>query len=285
MTTENLFLPCEGGDIHVQQDGPHDAPALVLVHGLAASAHWWDAIVPELSGAHRVIRIDLLGHGGSAAPEGPGYGVPEHGRRVGAVLDHLGLDRVVGIGHSTGGLVVTALAEERPGLVTAMALIDTGPRLDAFLSNGSAGRLLLTPGVGRLLWRLRTDGLIRKALSTGFSRTGYAIPQQIADDVRAMTLHAMLATSRGAEDYLGQRPVPERLTALGIPLLVVFGEQDRRWRPSSATDYTAVPRARVEMLPGLGHSPMLEDPRVTAAILRTFLAAPPPNHPRRARNP
>lgn len=139
MTTENLLLPVEGGDIHVRQDGPRDAPALALVHGLAGSTHWWDAIVPELAGAYRVVRIDLLGHGRSAKPQGPGYSVPEHARRVGAALDQLGVRRAVGIGHSTGGLVVTALAEERPGLVAALALIDTGPRLDAFVSNGSAG--------------------------------------------------------------------------------------------------------------------------------------------------
>ncbi|MFC1405023.1 MULTISPECIES: alpha/beta fold hydrolase [Streptacidiphilus] len=273
MTTESLLLPVEGGDIHVQQDGPRNGTALVLVHGLAGSSHWWDAIVPELAGAHRVVRIDLLGHGRSAKPDGPGYQVPEHARRVGAVLDRLGVERVVGIGHSTGGLVVTALAEERPELVAALALIDTGPRLDAFISDGFAGRLLLTPGIGPLLWRIRTDGLIRKALSTGFSRPGFELPQQIVDDVRGMTLHGSTATSLGAEEYLQQGQVPARVTALGKPLLVVFGEEDRRWRPSSAADYAAVPGAGVELLPGLGHSPMLEDAQRTAALLRPFLAA------------
>ncbi|MER6977290.1 alpha/beta fold hydrolase [Streptomyces carpinensis] len=259
--------------MHVRQEGPRDAPALALVHGLAGSTHWWDAIVPELAGAFRVIRIDLLGHGRSAKPEGPGYRLPEHGRRVGSALDQLGVEQIVGIGHSTGGLVVTALAEERPGLVTALALIDTGPRLDAFISNGFAGRLVLAPGIGALLWRVRTDGLIRKALSTAFSRPGYEVPQQIVDDVRAMTLHGSVATAQGAEDYMRQRPVPARLAALGKPLLVIFGAEDHRWRPSSATDYTAVPGARVETLPGLGHSPMLEDPQQTMALLLPFLEA------------
>lgn len=273
MTTEDLFIPCEEGDIHVRQEGPRDAPALVLVHGLAASTHWWDAIVPELAGAYRIVRIDLLGHGRSAKPGGPGYRLPEHARRVGAALDQLGVAKAVGIGHSTGGLVVTALAEERPGLVAALALIDTGPRLDAFISNGFAGRLVLAPGIGPLLWRIRTDGLIRKALGTAFSRPGYEVPQQIVDDVRAMTLHGSVATARGAEDYLRQRPVPARLADLGKPLLVVFGEEDHRWRPSAAADYAVVPGSRVETLPGLGHSPMLEGPQQTTARLRPFLEA------------
>jgi pimeloyl-ACP methyl ester carboxylesterase len=273
MTTQELLLPCAEGDIHVTQEGRRDAPALVLVHGLAASTRWWDTIAPELARAYRVVRIDLLGHGRSARPEGPGYRLPEHARRVGAALDQLGVERVVAIGHSTGGLVVTALAEQRPDLVTALALIDTGPRLDAFLSNGVAGRLVLAPGIGALLWRVRTDGLIRKALGTAFSRPGYEVPQGIVDDTRAMTLHASVATSQGAEHYMTQRPVPARLAALGKPLLVIFGAEDRRWRPSSCADYTAVPGATVETLPGLGHSPMLEDPQRTAELLLPFLAA------------
>jgi len=258
-------------DIHVREDGPDDAPALVLIHGLAGSTHWWDALVPLLAGSHRVIRVDLLGHGRSAKPAGRGYEIPEHGRRVGAVLDRLGVGRAVLVGHSSGGYVATALAEQRGDLVTALALIDTGPRLDAFIAGGIAGRLGSAPVLGSLLWRLRSDSLMRRGLHSGFSRAGYEIPQQLVDDVLGMTHHGFTATSRAAERYVTQRAMPDRLRAIGAPLLVIFGEEDHRWRSASAADYRAVPGARVELLPGVGHSPMLEDPQRTAAILRTFI--------------
>jgi pimeloyl-ACP methyl ester carboxylesterase len=265
-------LPLDGGRIYVRQDGPRDAPALVLIHGLAGSTRWWDPLVPMLARSHRVIRIDLLGHGRSAKPAGGGYEIPEQGRRVGAALDRLGVKRAMVVGHSSGGLVATALAEQRRDLVTALALIDIGPRLDTFISSGPAGQLLTVPVVGELLWRLRTDGLIRKALSTAFSRRGYKIPQQLVDDVRATTYHSLTTTDRAGSDYLKQRALPDRLTPLGKPLLVIFGEEDRRFRSSSAAEYRAVPGARVELLPGLGHSPMLEDPPQTAAPLLAFAA-------------
>lgn len=63
-----------------------------------------------------------------------------------------------------------------------------------------------------------------------------------------------------------------RLASIGKPLLVIFGEEDRRWRSSSAADYRAVPGARVEMLPGVGHTPILEDPVRTASRLLAFTA-------------
>ncbi|MFC9970498.1 alpha/beta fold hydrolase [Spirillospora sp. NPDC127200] len=274
--TGGSILPLEGGSVHVRQDGPRDAPALVLIHGLAGSVHWWDPLVPMLSRSHRVIRIDLLGHGRSAKPAGGGYAIPEQGRRVGEALDRLGVRQAAVVGHSTGGAVATALAERRRDLVTALALIDSGPRPSAFVSDGFVGRLLFVPVVGQALWRLRTDGIVRRGMETAFSRRGYEPPQRLVDDVRGMTYHALTATSRAINAYLEQRPLPGRLAPLGKPLLVVFGEEDRRWRSSSAADYRAVPGARVELLPGIGHSPMLEDPSRTAALLLDFAPAAEP---------
>ena len=265
-------LPLDGGSIYVRQDGPRDAPGLVLIHGLAGSTHWWDPLVPMLARSHRVIQVDLLGHGRSAKPAGGGYAIPDQGRRVGEALDRLGMKHAIVVGHSTGGSVATALAEQRRDLVTALVLIDSGPRMDAFISDGLVGRLLFVPVVGQLLWRFRTERIVRQGLDTAVSRREYKIPQQLVNDVRGMTYHSLTATSRAADDYLKQRALPDRLTDLGKPLLVIFGREDRRWRSSSAADYRAVPGARVELLPDVGHSPMLEDPPRTAAPLLAFTA-------------
>jgi len=56
-------------------------------------------------------------------------------------------------------------------------------------------------------------------------------------------------------------------------VLVIFGDEDQRWRSSSAAAYRAVPGARVEFLPGVGHTPMMEDPQATGTLLLEFAAA------------
>jgi pimeloyl-ACP methyl ester carboxylesterase len=254
--------------MHVVRDGQDGAPAVVLIHGTGASTAWWDPVVPPLAGACRVIRIDLAGHGRSASPAG-GYGIPAQARRVGAVLDQLGAGRVTVIGHSTGGTVATALAEQRPGKVAALALIGIGPSLDAVADQGVLGRLLLAPLPGRLLWALRTEAMIRKAMRTAFTRP-VDIPDAIITATLGMTHRALAGTSRASDDYLQQQSLPGRLAVLGLPVLVIFGTDDQRWRSSSATAYHAVPGARVEMLPGVGHTPMMEDPQTTGKLLLDF---------------
>jgi len=264
----------DDGDMYVVEDGDPDAPALLLIHGSAGSTAWWDPVVPALARTCRVIRVDLLGHGRSSTAVG-GYGIPAHARRVGAALDRLGTCRVTVIGHSMGCMVATALAEQRPDKVRAVTLIDMGPSLDAVPPEGLLVRLLLARFPGRLLWRLRNEATIRKAMSTAFARP-VDIPDAVIQAALGMTHPALAGTAHGALQYMGERSLPDRLTALGIRVLVIFGAEDARYPSSSAEDYRAVPGATVQLLPGVGHTPMLEDPEATGALLLDFVAAASP---------
>ncbi len=73
-------------------------PAIVLIHGFGAAIDWWDDVAQALATNHLVIRVDLIGHGGTAAPDS-GYSIERQGELVSAVLDKLGVNRVTVIGH------------------------------------------------------------------------------------------------------------------------------------------------------------------------------------------
>ena len=268
---DGRFVRLVDGDMHVVEDGMPGAPGVLLIHGSAGSTAWWDPVIPALAGACRVIRVDLLGHGRSSSPAG-GYNVPAHARRVGAALDLLGAGRVTVIGHSMGCMVATALAEQRPDEVASLALIDMGPSLDAAIPDGLLVRLLLARFPGRLLWRLRSEATIRNALSSAFTLP-VDVPGAIIDAALGMTHRALAGTARGSDDYLRQQSLPDRLAAIGVPVLVIFGAEDARYPSSSAAAYREVPGARVELLPGVGHTPMLEDPQTTSKLLLEFAAA------------
>lgn len=265
---DGRIVPLGDGDLYVVEDGRSDAPALLLIHGTVGSTAWWDPVVPGLADAFRAIRVDLLGHGRSASPAG-GYDIPAHARRVGAALDRLGVDRMTVVGHSMGCLVATALAEQRLDKVAALSLIDMGPSLDAAAPDDLLVRLLLSRFPGPLLWRLRSEKTIRKALRSAFVRP-VEIPKAIIDAALGMTHRALAGTAHGAVDYLGQQSLPDRLAPLGVPVLVIFGAEDARYPSSSVAAYRAVPGAQVELLPGVGHTPMLEDPQTAGVLLSEF---------------
>jgi len=255
--------------MHVVHDGPRQAPPLLLIHGSGASGACWGPVAGALAGHHHVIRVDLPGCGQSPPP--PSYDVPEQAGRVAVLLDGLGLRHVTLAGHSSGGYVATALAEQRPDLVGPLALISTGPSLDALLPQPFILRALLAPPLGPLLWPRRSDALIRKGISATTARP-VDIPGDAVADLSNISYRAFQNVLRGNAEYVAERSVPERLADLDVPVLVIFGAADPRYEPSSAHQYDAVPNARVEMLPGVGHMPILEAPETTSELLLDFTA-------------
>jgi pimeloyl-ACP methyl ester carboxylesterase len=255
--------------MHVVHDGPRQGPPVLLIHGSGASGASWGPMVGALASQHHVIRVDLPGCGQS--PPAQSYDVPEQAGRVAVLLDDLTLRHVTLVGHSSGGYVATALAEQRPELVGPLALISTGPSLDALLPQPFILRALLAPPLGPLLWPRRSDAMIRKGISATTARP-VDIPDDAVADVKNITYRAFRKVLRCNAAYIAERSVPERLADLDVRVLVIFGAADPRYEPSSAHRYDAVPNARVEMLPGVGHVPILEAPETTSELLLGFTA-------------
>src|SRR5579875_2025388 len=107
-TLVQVSVPGYAGRVHVQEDGPADAPPLVLLHGFSGSLHWFDRVVPLLADAFRLVRIDLLGHGSTG---GPAADAPLQARVLEAVLAALDVDGATVVGHSFGADVAAELAE------------------------------------------------------------------------------------------------------------------------------------------------------------------------------
>ena len=89
-------------------------PPILFLHGFGAAIDWWDDVAPALAADHRVIRLDLIGHGGTEAPRS-GYTIVRQAELASAILDKLGVERVTVVAHSMGGEVATALADTEAG--------------------------------------------------------------------------------------------------------------------------------------------------------------------------
>jgi pimeloyl-ACP methyl ester carboxylesterase len=151
-----------------------------------AALDWWDAIAPELAKDHRVIRLDLIGHGGTAAPAS-GYSIERQAALVAAVLDKLGTGKVTVLAHSMGGEVADALAAGRPDLVDRLILIDSPA--EKSVEFNPATEAYLTPVVGEVLSHLVTDKAIRKGIAQGFA-PGFPVPDRFVSDMRQLTYTA-----------------------------------------------------------------------------------------------
>jgi pimeloyl-ACP methyl ester carboxylesterase len=248
-------------------------PAIVMIHGFGAAIDWWDEIAPALATDHRVIRIDLIGHGGTAAPAS-GYTIPRQAELVAAVLDRLGVDRVTVIGHSMGGEVATALAERNPARIAAMILIDSPPTAGTTFTIMTEATM--TPVMSELLSRFETDEAIRRGLAQGFA-PGFPVPEKFVADLRQLTYTAFRSAHEDSIAYRTAKPTNERLAAVvPVPrLLALTGTEDAIVPPAHAKYFAQVPGAKIVMIEGAGHSPMVEKPARTLELIRAFLSRQP----------
>ncbi len=260
-------LDLRGGDLQVKEDGDAARPALVLLHGFASSLHWWDAAARSLARGFHVVRIDLLGHGGSEKPKS-GYSMANQARLVEAALARMGVRRAIVVGHSMGGTVATAIAERSPALISGLVLVGTPPDDEAgelpFLA-----RLGFVPVIGEAIRRLVPDSVVRDNLEDAFA-PGFDVPDRFVSDFRRMTYSSYDGSHEESDRFQERRPIRERLAAAAKQLLVVFGRKDEIVDPDSAREYESVPGARVEYLGASGHSPMVEQPGEVARLLRDF---------------
>jgi pimeloyl-ACP methyl ester carboxylesterase len=260
-----LELP--GDDLQVREDGPAGRPAIVMLHGFAGSINRWTPTAERLADEFRLVRIDLLGHGGSAKPD-DGYTMPNQARLVRQALAELGVEHALVIGHSMGGAVATALTELDPARVDGLVLLGSSANSEAgelpFLA-----RLGFVPVIGEAIRRVVPDSVVENNLEDAFA-PGFEVPDQFVQDFNRMTYSSYDGSHHGSDDYNEDRAVVDRLVELRKPLLVIQGAEDEIVDPDSAREYRRVSGANVVMLPDTGHSPMVEKPDETARLIRRF---------------
>ncbi|MFL5901182.1 MAG: alpha/beta fold hydrolase [Solirubrobacterales bacterium] len=268
------LLELPGGELEVVEKGPRDAGPIVLIHCFTCAIDWWDKMIPLLARDHRVVAVDLLGHGGSEKPAS-GYSIPDQADLVAQALGRLGVSNAEVVGHSLGGPVTIALAEQSPDLVSRMVTIDSIPD-NSYGDVGFIGELPFKAVIGEALWRIKPDFSIRNGLGVAFA-PGYEVPDAFVEDVKRMTYSAYTGSHDAFDEYTGEKSLPERAAAVGKPLLAIMGAEEQVANdPSEAlAAYRADdPAAKTKLIAGAGHSPNVEKPAETAALVLGFANRP-----------
>jgi len=257
-----------GGDMEVVEKGPHDGSPIVLIHCFTCAINWWDGVIPRLDRDHRVIAIDLLGHGGSEKPSS-GYSIENQADLIAGVLGRLGVRDAEVVGHSLGGPVSIALAEQSPQLVNRLVTIDSIPD-DSYGDVGFIGELPFKPVIGQTLWRIKPDFSIRNGLEVAFA-PGFKVPDAFVEDVKQMTYSSYTGSHEAFDDYTGEEALPQRAAATGKPTLALMGAEEQIAKdPEEALAAYRAAGAQTKLIQGAGHSPEVEKPAETAALILAF---------------
>jgi magnesium chelatase accessory protein len=267
------FVVADGIRWHVQQCGPTTAgsPALVLIHGTGAATHSWRGLMPLLARQHRVLAMDLPGHGFTDMPHAWKLSLPRLARAVAALLSAMGVYAEGVVGHSAGAAIAVRMALD--GLVRPQRIVSLNGALLPL--GGLAGQcfspmaklLAANPLVPKLFaWRAADRRVVERLIGS----TGSAI------DAEGLALYGRLVSNPGhAAGALAMManwalvPLQEDLHKLRLPLHLVVGGNDRTVPPSQASAVRRrVPGAWQTTLPALGHLAHEERPDLVEPLIK-----------------
>jgi pimeloyl-ACP methyl ester carboxylesterase len=257
--------------LHVREAGPPEAPPILFVHGWAQHHVAWARQAP-LAATHRLVALDLRGHGASEAPqdEAAYTDTALWADDIAAILDALGLDAPVLVGWSYGARVIGAYLEHHGDAALAgVALAGPIAAIGAAREDWMAGPA--SPGMDRDLYT--RDQPRRLAATVRFVEGMTAAP---LDRARLATLvGAAMLVAPAVRRALFRADVDLRpaFARLARPGLVVHGRADGVVTPETGAALAeAMAQGRLEAWEGIGHAPFLEDPDRFAATLAAFVS-------------
>jgi (E)-2-((N-methylformamido)methylene)succinate hydrolase len=264
MTLQTLRL-FDGATVSYTDTDPEGGcdQVLVLLHGVGMNAAAWGPQIAALSGSHRVIALDMPGHGGSDLLAGT-PDLPDYVAWAARVLRGLGLNMVNVAGHSMGALIATGLAASHPDLIARVAVLNGVYRRTPEASAAVLAR-------AEALAKGAND--IAAPLARWFTEDEAEVREQVAGWLRAVNLKGYASAYRAFAT--GDATYADAWPRILCPALMLTGTHDANSTPAMAQAMAdAAPRGHCVILQDQRHMMNLTAPEAVTRALRGWLATP-----------
>lgn len=257
--------------LNVEQAG--SGPPLLLLHGFTGSATSWQAISESFCAQFTTYAVDIIGHGDSDAPDDPQrYRMERCVEDLVALMDHLDLPAVNLLGYSMGGRVALHLALYAPERITQLILesaspgiVDTVEREARVRADEALAESIEREGVAAFVERWERLPLFASQEGLPFVHQQEQRRQRLRNSVTGLA-NSLRGMGAGAME-----PVVERLGELQMPVMLIVGELDQKYCELGRMMVSAIPEARLEIVPGAGHTVHVDQPAAFGRLVLDYL--------------
>jgi 2-succinyl-6-hydroxy-2,4-cyclohexadiene-1-carboxylate synthase len=250
-------------------------PTLLLLHGFTGSAQNWSPVIEALKSTHTLVAPDLPGHGRTSAPDEPArYTMPAVAAHLHALLDHLQHPTAHLLGYSMGGRLALYLAQQDPQRWRSLILESASPGLAT--SAERQERIANDEALARFVEQNGIEAFVDRWEALPLFASQQDLAPQVRLEHRALRLQnrpAGLANSLRGMGTGAQPSLWPALSGLHLPVLLVAGSLDRKFVDLAQRMALHLPDARVEIMPGAGHTVHLEKPDAYCRLLQHWLSA------------
>lgn len=264
----------DGVRLHMRDEGPRDAPVIILAHGSNASLHTWEPWVAALTGKWRVVSFDFPAHGLTGPSASGVYNGAAYVKVVDELAANLKIDRFVLAGNSMGGAVAWRYALAHPNKVAGLVLVNAAgyPR-DGGSKPPLVFRIARAPVLGEVFSRVTNRGMLASNLKQVMVDDSLVTPAMVERYydllMREGNRDATLARLRAGPD---EPEAYKSIPSITKPTLVLWGDLDP-WIPvaDASRFQSEINGAQKIVYPNTGHLPQEERPAESAAAVDAFL--------------
>ena len=244
---------------------------IVMIHGFGANKDNWTRLAGHLTDDFNVYAIDLPGHGDSSKPLDIGYRLEDQAGYVAKILEALSVEDAHIMGNSMGGAITALYAANYPGKVKSAVLFDPAGILEyesELVDLVMEGDNPLIPKKPGDFERLMEFGLEKEPF-VPWPIMGVMEERAIANRDINEVIFAAIRDAGFESDFRNA------ITRIQAPVLIIWGKEDRVINYRNGEVFAAaIPNARLELMDGIGHAPMVEAPAESAELFRTFIGQP-----------
>lgn len=262
-----------GVDFNVVDHG--NGPPLVLLHGFTGSSGSWWRVGHDLARHHRVIAIDLIGHGATSAPRDPSrYGFEHALDDLAEVISQLSLARAAWLGYSMGGRLALGLALRHPNRVSSLILESATPGIQE--EGERLQRSAADENLARRIEEVGVEAFVCEWEGLPMWQSQRTLPVEVLQHQRDLRLRNSVTGLTNSLRGMGQGAQPSywhRLGEIQAPVLLIAGSLDRKFAGLAGQMGIKIPDATLSAVPEAGHAVHLERPRQFTDSVRDFLGA------------
>ncbi len=255
---------------------PESEKTILLLHGFGGSSTNWIPVIPALAEeGYRVVAVDLKGFGLSEKKRDEDYSHPSQTEFVNSFVNKLELNKFTLVGHSMGGNIATMYCQKYPQKVERLVLVSGSimDKADDDSLNIKATKILDWPIVReyvRIIMKLfyNESRISETFTSAMYKKVEIKEPLFVNPTIFKGWEYVLIKITSTRYKNVLQKPIEE----IDVPTFMIWGEEDT-WVPLSKGYYLKerIPNSQLEVIPGVGHLPMFEDPKTFIVALKNCL--------------
>lgn len=268
----NFVQMADGANIHYRDQGPKDASAIIMIHGMSSHLQTWEPLIEELGDNYRILSLDLPGFGLTGSNPTRQYGPEVYTEAVLTVMNTANIDRAVVIGNSMGGWTAWRMGLSHPERINGLVLLNPwGAPGEGNEKSNLAFKLMASPIGKALMPHFTPRSIVKQSVLQTVERDDIVTPEMVDRYYELTRFPGNRQASLDAMEASDDLSAWENIHKLKMPVLILWGREDQLIDVSRSEQFAdALGTDKIVIYEGVGHLPMEEVPADVARDIKLW---------------